>query len=661
MTKRDKKELFCGPSSPAFHGYLVMFFAAWVCGFILELCLFLRSGPYGQPYVLDIWHYLPHAIFYMTFGLALIACPWMIAQFFFKTSEKRPIHTRIGQTACAILLALSLLYQHIDNEVLRFCSMHITPDFLRTYVLSQGVPQSLWNLLAEDAGGANVSLIMLGVPVLFLLFWFILGVRIPRPRWEKRLVQWGITGVLCIAFVGLPFLFRTNLFGSKNRQAKVAPPAVLIANAISSWNNTHEFPDDMPQRLAAVHAELAARHDGWTYPDPAHPFYREYAGECPKPDKPYNVILIALESFRAYSIDFLNPAQTLDTTPFIKSLAMDPHSAYWTRYYTNGHPTIGGFMALHTSLLPHSSRTVAKAFTHTRLDSFVSVAQRHGYETIFLGASDPDWDNQRPWLVQWYDHILFDRNLEALGDRSVLQNAADFLKTKRNPDKPFVFTTLLISNHMPFHVLEEDLRLTQSTALPEAIFNTMHYDDDAVREFVTSIQNEPWYKDTILIVTADHGLDLGDQGESPDYNNLRPTATWIPLVIHVPEGFSRLQAGPHDRLASHIDLGPTVMDMLGFCDANAFMGYSLLRDPSSTPMAFKENRAMIYTPEGAAYILEDDKAMLFAPDDIRAEHDIADQHPALAQKLTSRARNLSLVVDYVYQNGLFYPNAPVAP
>ena len=51
------------------------------------------------------------------------------------------------------MLALSLLYQHIDNEVLRFCDMHITIDFLETYVLRGGVPGVLWSLLAEDAGG----------------------------------------------------------------------------------------------------------------------------------------------------------------------------------------------------------------------------------------------------------------------------------------------------------------------------------------------------------------------------------------------------------------------------------------------------------------------------------------------------------------------------
>ena len=136
--------------------YGLMYVLAWICGFILVLTLFLRMGPYGTPYVIDIWHYMPAAITYMSYGLALIVLPFIVVSFFLSHDESHRKRMRAGRVICAILLALSLLYQHIDNEVLRFCDMHITIDFLETYVLRGGVPGVLWSLLAEDAGGSNV-------------------------------------------------------------------------------------------------------------------------------------------------------------------------------------------------------------------------------------------------------------------------------------------------------------------------------------------------------------------------------------------------------------------------------------------------------------------------------------------------------------------------
>ena len=469
-------------SSWGFFKYLTLFVIAWLFGLSLSLFLFLRPTPYGFDYVIDIWHYLPHAIFYMTFGLMVIVSPFMLLSIFLGGKERFRRLDVCVEIISVVLLTISLLYQHVDNEILRFCSMHITSDFLRTYVLSQGVPEALWDLLATDAGGSNLSIYLLIVPILFPIFWFVLGRRIPQPAFfEKKLIALSTFLLLVICFIVLPCLFRTNWFGSKNRQAKVAPPVVLIRDAISSWSHENRFPENMPDRIReAQEMWLSQEMDkNWQMVDGKHPWLRKYHGVCTPADKPYNVIILSFESYRSYNLNLFNPEYKQEITPYLNSLIQSGHAAYYTRYYTNGHPTIGAFMAMHTGIPPHASRTVAKAFTRDAIDAFPNVLRKHGYQAVFVSGSDPDWDNQRPWLVRWYDEVLFnpDNNEQ---DRLVMHDVLRWIQN-RDKSRPFVLTAFLISNHMPFHVVEENLRMTDSDVLSEKIMNTMHYDDDVLR------------------------------------------------------------------------------------------------------------------------------------------------------------------------------------
>ena len=50
--------------------------------------------------------------------------------------------------------------------------------------------------------------------------------------------------------------------------------------------------------------------------------------------------------------------------------------------------------------------------------------------------------------------------------------------------------------------------------LIERINITMNYTDRKLARFIRSIQNEPWFQNTYLIVLADHGFPLGENGVS---------------------------------------------------------------------------------------------------------------------------------------------------
>ncbi len=77
----------------------------------------------------------------------------------------------------------------------------------------------------------------------------------------------------------------------------------------------------------------------------------------------------------------------------------------------------------------------------------------------------------------------------------------------------------------------------------------------------------------LIIFTGDHGESLGQHGEvTHGYLAYNP-ALWIPLIISVP-GEKQKQV---DQIVSHIDIFPTVCDILGLKKPKFLQGISLLR------------------------------------------------------------------------------------
>src|SRR5690606_31495038 len=75
---------------------------------------------------------------------------------------------------------------------------------------------------------------------------------------------------------------------------------------------------------------------------------------------------------------------------------------------------------------------------------------------------------------------------------------------------------------------------------------------------------------TIVVVTADHGEELGEHGQRYHGRSLYNQGTRIPLVIHDPG------AAPHvvDTPVSLADVMPTVLDLVGLAGPAGMNGVS---------------------------------------------------------------------------------------
>lgn len=238
----------------------------------------------------------------------------------------------------------------------------------------------------------------------------------------------------------------------------------------------------------------------------------------------------------------------------------------------------------------------------------------------------PQWrpfrDPARIWLnADKHPYPRFDEEMKAAHQ---VRLASDFLDA--NKDKPFALWVSFHEPHSPFDFPVEDRAAIEASGFtpprigPEdawqipKIFRPLTEDDR--RGIIASYYTSARYLDkniglvlkklsslgldenTLVVYTADHGYDLGHHGRFEKHCGYDP-ALRVPLIMRFP---GRIRAGAVSDFTEHIDVGPTILDVLGADPLPLQQGRSL--------RPYLENKAI----EGRDYIfsqyLENEEAFV---------------------------------------------------
>jgi arylsulfatase len=97
--------------------------------------------------------------------------------------------------------------------------------------------------------------------------------------------------------------------------------------------------------------------------------------------------------------------------------------------------------------------------------------------------------------------------------------------------------------------------------------------DDAVKEFFGILGTQNLLKESVVIITADHGDEFGEHGGLSHDGKLYSELVRVPLIIDDPA----LERGEvFERVVSTIDVAPTIAHLFGVEIPRAFEGSSLL-------------------------------------------------------------------------------------
>lgn len=104
--------------------------------------------------------------------------------------------------------------------------------------------------------------------------------------------------------------------------------------------------------------------------------------------------------------------------------------------------------------------------------------------------------------------------------------------------------------------------------------------DRAVGDVVASLKKLGRYEDTVIVVTGSHGEALGEHGMTGHDITLYDEVLRVPLVIKPAQSESRrVDLAKHQfELVRHIDIAPTLLEMVGESPLSGSEGLSLYRD-----------------------------------------------------------------------------------
>lgn len=116
-------------------------------------------------------------------------------------------------------------------------------------------------------------------------------------------------------------------------------------------------------------------------------------------------------------------------------------------------------------------------------------------------------------------------------------------------------------NPQRFYFVRPSAQLREALATYAALYDDeIFYLDHVLGELWDFLKQTPFFSESLIIITSDHGEHLGEKGHYTHILSLYQELLWVPLLVRFPEGV--LGPGPDDRLVSLTDLYATILDLL---------------------------------------------------------------------------------------------------
>ena len=312
-----------------------------------------------------------------------------------------------------------------------------------------------------------------------------------------------------------------------------------------------------PQELEAIYSPL---HKGDVY-----------ACDTGVNIKKKNVVILIVESFGREYIGALN--ETLEGgkykgyTPCVDELVRK--SVTFKYSYCNGRKSIDGMPSILSSIPMFVEPFILTPASMNEVSGIASLLAGEGYQTAFFhGAQRGSMGFQAfaraTGFQEYYGREDYNADkrfggdddfdgMWAIWDEPFLQYYATKMSEMKEPFMTAVFTA---SSHHPYAIPEKYQQQFPEEGL--IIHKCIRYTDMAIGKFFEKVSQEPWFKNTIFVLTSDH-TNLSDHA----YYQTDLGGFCSPIIIYEP-GNEERQPEIQDKIAQQIDILPTLMGMLNY-------------------------------------------------------------------------------------------------
>lgn len=296
--------------------------------------------------------------------------------------------------------------------------------------------------------------------------------------------------------------------------------------------------------------------------------------------KDYNVVLIVIDTLRSDHLPMYGYKK--NTAPFLQELSKQgtlfenafsasswtsPATAsIFTSLYPFQHGVLMGMLAIRSAQAIDPSITVNRI--PEKIVTIAEVMKNEGYQTY--GIADNLNIGERQGFTQGFDKFLTFMYKQA---EHVNDTVKTWHKQLTSNGKYFLYLHYM-DPHAPYHPRDpwyeksDDKKLHRISSYDSEI----NYVDQHIKDL---FQLYRWDKNTIVIITSDHGEGLWDHGLMGHGKTLFREEIQVPLIVYLPEQENREER----RIATNvctIDILPTVRNLLGLEKDPNNEGVSLL-------------------------------------------------------------------------------------
>lgn len=298
-----------------------------------------------------------------------------------------------------------------------------------------------------------------------------------------------------------------------------------------------------------------------------------------------NVVIIILESFSREFLGAYNKGAEggayAGYTPFLDSLI--GHSRAYEYSFANGRKSIDAMPSVICSIPAIEVPFVLSHFSGNKVNSLASLLKEKGYYTAFFhGAPNGSMGFQAFANTCGFDNYFgkdeygndadYD-GIWGIWDHKFLEYYAEKMSSFR---EPFYTNFFSVSSHHPYNLPAEFKETFKGGEM--SIYRCIEYTDLSLRRFFEKVKTQPWYKNTLFVITADHA---SAQIRLKEYNT-----AWgyfsIPVFFYEP-GSPAVSMKP--EIIQQVDIMPTVLGMLNYDKPYVAFGRNIF-DPGSHRIAF---------------------------------------------------------------------------
>lgn len=317
------------------------------------------------------------------------------------------------------------------------------------------------------------------------------------------------------------------------------------------------------------------------------------------PEAHKNIVLITIESM---SGDFLERyGNTENLTPNLDKLMKQ--GLCFDNLYAVGNRTVRGLEAVTLCVPPSPGESIIKQKNNNNLFSTAKILHTKGYNVDFIYGGDSYFDNMKEFFNGNGFNVIDQSNFKdyektfgtvwGVCDEDLFNKSIKVLNNNAKTGKPFFAHIMTVSNHRPYLYPDGKIDIPSSKKCREG---GVKYTDYAIGKFFEMAKKQPWFNNTIFIITADHCASSAGSMDIPlnEYH--------IPGLIYAP---NMIAPSVSKKVISQIDLMPTVFGILHFNYASRFFGQNVL-----SPLYHE--RAFAATYQNLGYVENDNMIVLSA-------------------------------------------------